>query len=109
MRPGDDSQRTVVLATFVQVQTDRDQLGHHRCWRLHVVNALLYRPRAEVWDIFSHSNRNGFVLVPNYFPIGVGGLVEQDAANDKAFLPEYGGSELLDRFRYRQFAHHWNV
>ena len=69
----------------------------------------LDRPRAKLCHVLSLTHCNRAILVPNDLPIGIGSLVEQDAAYSEAFLAEYGDNELLDGFRNRQFAYYRNV
>ena len=70
------------------------------------MNTCLYRPRAKLRDVPAFTNGDRSILVPDDFPIGIGGLVEQDAAHRKRFLTKKGVDEGLDGLRYCEFPYH---
>ena len=71
-----------------------------------MLNPCLDRPRTKVRYVLSVANRDGPILVPHDFPIGIGGLVKQDAAHRKRFFAEKTVDQCLECFRCGEFAHH---
>jgi len=70
------------------------------------MNTCLYRPRAKLRYVPAFTNGYRSILVQFDFPIGIGGLVEQNAAHRKRFLAEKGVDERLDGLRHCEFPYH---
>src|SRR5664280_212661 len=83
MRSRQNPQRAIVWSAIVQIDPNRYHPLQHGCWRPHMGNPRLHRPRAPPRHVCPTSDCNHTVLMPRYFPIGHWVLVEEDATNRK--------------------------
>jgi len=68
----------------------------------------LHGPRSKVLCFDLRLYRNGYVLMPGDFPVGIRNFVEENTANGKAIDSKNGLNQRLDCRGTRQFVNLWN-
>jgi hypothetical protein len=98
----ENSHRSIVLATWVQMQTDREHLLEHFDRRLNMGDAGLVGPVpiARHVDAFAGSHRE--VLVPDDLPVRIRRFVEEKRANGEAGFTEHRIGESTECGRRRE-------
>src|SRR5580704_7573770 len=70
------------------MQSNRKNVVHHVCWRLHVKNSGFHRPCSEAADIQAFTYSNCQILVPKHLPVGASSLVEKDSSHREEMGPQ---------------------
>jgi hypothetical protein len=77
---GHHSERTVIHAAVVEVDSNGQHVAEDTGWRTNMSDAGLYRPRPPTIGINSSLDGNKAILMPAYLPIQFRILVEEDSA-----------------------------
>ena len=104
MRPIDDAHRSILCATRIEMNADRQHLLENLDRWLHVWHAGLVCPSAIARDIDAVLRGHGQVLMPDDFPVRVGRFIEEEGANGEARLAEDRTSESPQRRRRSKYG-----
>jgi hypothetical protein len=88
VRSGQDTERAVVGARVVEMETESEDLFERGCGGVRVVHAVFDGPGAPTRSVAAFAERQGGVLVPDYQPIGPRGFVEKSGAKGKRGVAE---------------------
>ena len=82
---GNYPQGSIGFVAVVQMDADGKHIFQYRYRRLDVENSCFHRPRTKAGNIPSFPHRNGEVLMPRHFPVGLQRLVEENTPNRECF------------------------